>query len=276
MTYAPVAPSRRVEPELIAPDTWLIHQVEDALGAPLSVYLNSMVIVGAEPVIVDTGTIANREQWLEDAFSIVAPEDVRWVYLSHDDIDHTGNLAEVMTRCPNATLVANWAIVERNRNAFEFPLHRTRWLNDGESFDAGDRTLHAVRPPVWDSPTTRGLFDDSTGVYWAVDSFAAPMPIGHVETVAALDPQFWADGMAMFSHNAVSPWLGLVNPQKFSAHVDRVQSLGMRTIATGHSPVITEEMVSKAFDIIRELPAIPAPPVPDQVVLDEILAGLAG
>ena len=41
-------------------ETWLIHQVQEALGAPLRVYLNSMVIRGAEPVIVDTGTVANR------------------------------------------------------------------------------------------------------------------------------------------------------------------------------------------------------------------------
>jgi flavorubredoxin len=274
MTFAPAAPSRRVEPEQIAADTWLVHQVQDALGAPLSVYLNSMVITGAEPVIVDTGTVANRERWLTDTFSIVAPEDVRWIYVSHDDIDHTGNLAEVMTLCVNATLVCSWAIAERHSNAFEFPLERCRWVNDGDSFDAGDRTLRAVRPPVYDSPTTRGLFDQRTGVYWGVDAFAAPMPLGHVDTVSALDPEFWADGMAMFVHNALSPWLGVVDPAKFRAACDEVEALGMRTIATAHSPLITEAAVAKAFELLRELPAIPAPPVPDQTALDAILRGV--
>ncbi len=32
------------------------------------------------------------------------------MYLSHDDVDHTGNLDEVMTTCPNASLVASWAM----------------------------------------------------------------------------------------------------------------------------------------------------------------------
>lgn len=45
-------------PTKIAADTWVIHQVQPALGQPLSVYLNSMVILGAEPMIVDTGTPA--------------------------------------------------------------------------------------------------------------------------------------------------------------------------------------------------------------------------
>ena len=63
-------------------------------------YLNSMVIRGAEPVIVDTGTPANRRQWLEDVFAIVEPEDVRWIFLSHDDVDHSGNLDEVLRGVP--------------------------------------------------------------------------------------------------------------------------------------------------------------------------------
>ena len=179
MTFTPLAPTVLSAPEQVAPETWILHSVQEATGAPLFVYLNSMVIRGSEPMIIDTSTPANREQFLEDVFGIVEPEDVKWVFLSHDDVDHTGNLEIVMDRCPNATLVSSWAITERHSNAFDFPLDRCRWINDGESWDAGDRTFRAVRPPLYDSPTTRGLFDETTGVYWAVDSFACPMAGGH-------------------------------------------------------------------------------------------------
>lgn len=124
MNYQPVPPSRHYAPQYVGPDTWPVRQVQESKGAPLSVYINSLIITGTEPVIVDTGSAANRYQWLEDTFSIVDPTDVRWVFLSHDDADHTGNLAEVMTRCRNAILVCNWALVERFSNAFEFPLER--------------------------------------------------------------------------------------------------------------------------------------------------------
>jgi flavorubredoxin len=274
MGFSPAPPTTRIAPERIAPDTWLIHQVQQALGQPLYVYLNSMVITGAEPVIIDTGTIANRKQWLDDVFGIVDPDDVRWVFLSHDDIDHTGNLTEVMAACPYATLVSSWAITERNANAFEFPLERCRWINDGDGFDVGDRRLLAVRPPVYDSPTTRGLLDQRTGVYWGVDAFACPMPGAPVEIVADLDPGFWGDGMAMFVHNALSPWLGLVDHQKFATSCDSVQALGMSTIATAHSPLITEATIDKAFHLLRQLPAVSPPPCPDQVVLEAILSGV--
>src|SRR5207244_10933200 len=86
MSFAPLAPTTCFPPSRIAADTWVIHQVQPALGQPLLVFLNSMLILGAEPMIVDTGTPANREQWLKDVFSLVDPNDVRWVFLSHDDV----------------------------------------------------------------------------------------------------------------------------------------------------------------------------------------------
>jgi flavorubredoxin len=275
MSYSALAPTRRVAPEQVATDTWILHSAQDALGQPLVVYLNSFLIKGKEPVIVDTNTIANRTQWLDDVFTLVDPTDVKWIYLSHDDVDHTGNLEQVLDACPNATLVMSWAIHERHTNAMEFPLDRCRWLNNGESFDVGDRKLTAIRPPLYDSPATRGLFDNKTGVYWAVDSFACPMPGEPISDVAEFDPEFWAQGMAMFMHHVLSPWLSIVDPAKFAAECDKIQALDAKVIATAHSPIITDATSDKAFEIMRNLPSVTPPPCPDHNVLQAILSGQA-
>ncbi len=274
MTFTPLAPTTYVPPTKVAADTYVIHQVQPATGAPLYVYINSMVILGAEPVIVDTGTPANRKQWLEDVFSLVEPEDVRWIFLSHDDVDHTGNLDEALTACPNAKLVCNWAMVERHTNCFDFPLERCLWVMDGEAFSAGDRTLVALRPPVFDSPTTRGLFDPTTGVYWAVDTFATPLT-DPSHAIADLDPAFWNEGMWMFALGAVSPWLTMLDTNKFNQCVDRVQSLDITTIASCHSPVIEGEFIERAFGRVRELPTLDAPLLPDHAALEQIIAASA-
>lgn len=274
MTFTPLAPTTHVPPTKIAADTYVIHQVQPALGEPLYVYLNSMVILGKEPMIVDTGTPANRQQWLSDVFSLVEPEDVRWVFLSHDDVDHSGNLDEVMTACPNAQLVCSWAMIERHTNCFNFPLDRCRWIVHEESFSIGDRTLHAVRPPVFDSPTTRGLFDPTTGVYWAVDTFATPLP-DPAMGVADLDSDFWQFGMTMFAFGAVSPWLAMLDHDKYGRFVDGVQALDITTIAACHSPVIEGPFIARAFEHVRALPSVDPPELPDQSILDQIIAATA-
>jgi len=274
MTFAPIAPTTYVPPTRIANDTFVIHQIQPALGQPLFVYLNSMVILGREPMIVDTGTPANRKQWLDDVFSIVVPDDVRWIFLSHDDVDHTGNLDEALSACPNAQLVCNWAMIERHTNCFDFPLERCRWVMDGESLDIGDRTLLAFRPPVFDSPTTRGLFDPTTGVYWAVDTFATPLPDPSMG-IADLDAEFWDHGLALFALGAVSPWLTMLDPVKYGRYVDTVQNLDITTVAACHTPVIEGPYIERAFNRIRQLPTIDPPMLPDQSVLDQIIAATA-
>ena len=273
-TFAPLAPTIHMPPTKVAKDTYVINQVQEALGQPLFVQINSMVILGDEPLIVDTGTPANRKQWLNDVFSLVEPTDVRWVFLSHDDVDHTGNLDQVMMACPNAKLICNWAMVERHTNCFNFPLAQCRWVMHDESFSIGDRTMHALRPPVYDSPTTRGLFDPTTGVYWCVDSFATPLTDPEM-AVGDLDPEFWRFGMTLFSYGAVSPWLAVADQDKFARTVDAVGGLDITTIAGCHTPVLEGDLIQQALDHTRALPSVAPPPLPDQSILDQIIAATA-
>ncbi len=258
----------RMAPTEVAAETFLIHNHQGEGTAPVVVALNSMVIRAAEPVVIDTGVAENRDQFFDDVFGLVDPTDVRWVYVSHDDADHVGNLNELMAACPNATLITNWFMIERMGESLEVPPTRWRWIGDGESFDAGDRTLHAVRPPIFDSPTTRGLFDPTTGVYWASDSFATPM-LTPVADVSELDPEFWEQGIWTFD-NYVSPWLALVDDARFQRTVDRVEQLGASTILGCHTPAIGSAHVARAIAMSRRSPVAAFDPQPDQTVLDEI------
>lgn len=273
MPFEPIKPATQHPPLKIAEDTYLIQQIQRAAIGPLYVYLNSLVINGPEPIIVDTGTPANREQWMKDVFSIVDPGDVRWIFLSHDDIDHSGNLAEVMDACPNATLVVTWFLTERHGCSMEFPLERMRWVNDGDSWRAGNRTLTALTPPLFDSPVTRGLYDDRTGVYWGVDTFATPLP-GPLDDIAQADPEQWKGGLEMFNCMN-SPWFKLLDPDKFERHVDRVQSLEINAVAACHTPVIRGSNIDTAFQTIRMLPRLEAPPQPGQVDLEALMHAVA-
>jgi flavorubredoxin len=267
--YPPHAPVNHHAPLKIAEDSYLIRQVFSE-GEPMAVYVNSMVITGREPVIVDTGTVANRKDWLNDVFSLVDPKDVRWVFISHDDHDHVGNLPEVLDLCTNATLISSWFQVERLAGDIGLPLNRMRWVGDGEAFDAGDRLLVAIRPPTFDAPTTRGLYDSKSRVYWAGDSFATPMP-AVVENVTDLDEEFWKMGFHMFQ-SAVSPWHTMLDPVKYNKHVDRVAELDLQVVAGGHSPLTTGPQIRKAIEMLRQLPFQPEAQLPGQDVLDMILA----
>jgi flavorubredoxin len=261
--------SRALAPLQLAADTWLIPNLLPA-GPDAFVPVSSMLIRGAEPVIVDTGAPVHREEWIGAVFGLVDPDDVRWVFVSHDDIDHTGNLEVLLDACPNATVVANFFFCERSAAGGPVPLRRMRWLEPGQAFDVGDRRLHVVRPPLFDGPTTRGLYDEMTGVLWAVDSFACPTPgaVFRIEDVPA--PMY---DEAFFPFNSMgAPWHEWVDPARFRAHVDAVEALGIEVVASCHGPVLTGPAIADAFQRVRAMAGVPAAASPDQSLLDQILA----
>lgn len=262
----------RLTPTRIAPETFLIHDHQGEGTGPVSVALNTMVIRAAEPVVVDTGMMENREQYLQDVFTLVEPEDIRWVFISHDDVDHTGNLNALMEAAPNATLVIDWFMHERMGASLDVSPLRWRWLRDGDTLDVGDRQLRLIRPPVFDSGTTRGLFDPLTEVYWGSDSFASPMA-APVRDVADLDLVPWLEGIHTFAQY-ISPWLDLVDETKFQRAVDRIADLSPQVIAGCHTPMIGPGYVADAIAATRIAPSATVPPQPDQSVLDVIQATL--
>jgi flavorubredoxin len=255
-------------PHRIAPETWLIPNFAPA-GDGLFLPVNSMVIRGREPVIVDTGAPVHRKAWLEKVFSVVEPEDVRWIFLSHDDGDHTGGLLDVLERCPQATLVTNFFAVERL--ALEkpaLPLSRMRWIEPGGRLDVGDRVLQLFRPPIFDGPTTRGLHDPSTSAMWIVDTFACLTP-GALEGEALSSEQL-SQMSAM--NSAVSPWHAWLDRAAYGRHVDAVEALGARVVASAHGPVLRGTQLDDAFDRLRGLAGAPIIPTPGQELLDRLLA----
>ena len=255
-------------PEAIAADTFLIPNLApgpDGLLLPV----NSMVIRGREPVIVDTGAPVHREQWLEKVFTVVEPEDVRWIFLSHDDGDHTGALFDVLERCPRATLVTNFFAVERLQlEKPALPLARMRWIEPGESLDAGDRVLKLFRPPVFDGPTSRGLFDPKSGAMWIVDTFPCftPGPLDADDL-----PQELLEQVMPALSSAISPWHAWLDRAAYLRHVDAVEALGAHTVASAHGPVLRGGRLDDAFDRLRALAGAPIIATPGQELLDSLL-----
>lgn len=262
-------PTATLSPHRIAADTYLIpHTIPGMPGAVLGV--NSMVIRGEQPIVVDTGAPAHRDTWFEQVLGLVEPEDVRWIFISHDDSDHTGNLHELLDRCPNATVIANFFMTERQSVDRPFPLHRMRWMGPGDVLDAGDRRLHLVLPPVFDGPTTRGLYDEKTAVLWAADAFASMTPEG-VRDVTDVPHEMW-DGTFALLNSMVSPWHQWLDPVRYRRHCDDVESLGLLAVASAHGPVLTGAAIPDAFERVRNLAGSPIVPPPGQPMLDELLA----
>ncbi len=193
--------------------------------------VNAFVIKAKEPVLVDTGMGIESEEFMKALESIIDPQDLKWVWLTHDDADHTGNIQKVLEAAPSARLAANSLAVLRMSTAWPVPMHRVYWLNSGDSISVGDRKLTAVRPPLFDNPTTIGIYDNKSEAFFSADCFGAiiPSPAQNVDDVAEGD---LAQGMISWA-SADSPWVHMVEPSVFSQALDRIRQIAPKMISLG-------------------------------------------
>ena len=117
------------------------------------------------------------------------------MWLTQDDADHTGSIERVMELAPNARLVTNALCALRMATWWHVPLDRVHAIRVGETIPAGDRTLRAVAPPLFDNPLSIGLLDESTGALFSVDAFGAILP-EPTEDLSVVPPEALAGGDA--------------------------------------------------------------------------------
>jgi len=71
--------------------------------------VNAFVIHAAQPVVVDTGLGLPDRDFAATLAAVLDPADVRWVWLTHPDRDHTGGLFALLDAAPQARVVTTFA-----------------------------------------------------------------------------------------------------------------------------------------------------------------------
>ena len=252
--------------------------LSDALEVPGIGHLpvTASVLHGAEPVVIDTGLGLADRDFLRDLASVIDPADVRWIWLTHPDRDHTGGLFDLLAAAPRARLVTTFLGVGILSTERPVPIERVYLLNPGQALDAGDRQLRAFRPPLFDSPATLGFQDSVTGVVFSSDCFGAPMPTAELaaaDDARAVPPEALRAAQLLWA-TVDSPWVHEVERGAFERNLAALGDLAPSAVVSSHLPPIRGE-VGPFLDTLRLAPTADPFVGPDQQVLEQMLAGFA-
>ncbi|MGA8847606.1 MAG: MBL fold metallo-hydrolase [Nocardioides sp.] len=235
--------------------------------------VNTFVLHAEQPVVVDTGLSTPDKDFVTELARVLDPADVRWIWLTHPDRDHTGGLWELLEAAPQARVVTTFMGLGIMSTEWDVPLDRVHLLNPGQSLDVGDRRLTGYRPPLFDNPATVGLLDEKSGAYFSSDCFGGPMATAEQATSADVRAVDDADRRtAQLLWAAIdSPWVHLVDRSKYDPTVHQLRELDPTAIFSTHLPPafgLNDQLV----DLLLEAPNGPAYVGPDQAALEELLA----
>jgi hypothetical protein len=252
-----------------------ISILSDQLEVPGIGFLpvNSFVLHAAEPVVVDTGLSLPGRGFMEALGSVIDPQDVEWIWLTHPDRDHTGSLFDLLEAAPRARLITTFLGVGIMSTERPLPLDRVYLLNPGQSLDVGDRRLTAFRPPLFDNPSTTGLYDDITGACFTSDCFGAPMPSAELATCTDVGYVGTEDLRAaqLLWASVDSPWVHTVDQARFIDTLATLRAVDPAMILSTHLPPAVGQ-TSEFLDMLAAAPATNPFVGPDQAALEQILA----
>lgn len=236
--------------------------------------MNAFLLRAAEPVLVDTGTGVLGDQFMAAVEDLIDPAQLRWIWLTHEDRDHTGSLVRLLERCPQATVLGTFMTFGRFSPDGPLPPERTLIVNPGDRVPVGDRVLDAVRPPVYDSPGTLGFLDRSSGAYFSSDCFGAPLPHEQavVESADQVDPALLGPAQVGWA-TADSPWVTVARPDQMRAEVEQVRRLDPSVVLSSHLAPLQRAIAPSLDAVIAATAAEPAPG-PTQAQVEALLAGV--
>jgi glyoxylase-like metal-dependent hydrolase (beta-lactamase superfamily II) len=235
--------------------------------------VNAFVIHAEQPVVIDTGLSTDDKDFVSWLSQVLDPADVRWIWLTHPDRDHTGGLYDLLDAAPQARVVTTFLGVGILSTEHPLPMDRVHLLNPGQRLDVGDRVLSGLRPPLFDSPATVGVVDHRTGALFSSDCFGAPLPsrdAALADDARAVDPDELRGGQLLWA-GVDSPWVHNVDPAKFRATIEPIRALDPSTIYSSHLPA-ARGLNPTMLAMLHETPDSPPFVGPDQAALEAMLA----
>jgi flavorubredoxin len=236
--------------------------------------INAFVLHGPEPVLVDTGPVVEREEFMSVLRSVIDPADLRWIWLTHTDFDHIGALPQLLAENPRLRVATTFLSVGIMSLSAPLPLDRVHLINPGQKLTVGDRTLTAVRPPVFDNPATTGFHDDKSGALVSSDCFGALLQAAP-ENAAELSDQELREGQVFWA-TLDAPWLHKVDEAAFAKELNGIRDLEPALVLSSHLPAAPGSMTQRLLASLAAAPTATPFVGPDQAALEAELAQMTG
>jgi flavorubredoxin len=256
-----------------APDVDVVTSTAD-VGGFGKLAINAFVIHAAEPVLVDTGTVVDSDDFMTALRSVVDPADLRWIWLTHTDFDHIGSLHRLLEENERLRVITSFLGVGIMGLAAPLPMDRVYLVNPGQTVHVGDRTLRAVRPPAFDNPITTGLRDERSGIFFSSDCFGALLE-EVPQSAEDLSDEVLHQGQVFWA-TVDSSWLHQVDRTVFASELDRIRALEPTMVLSAHLPAAQGSSLERLLGSLAAVPDAPAFVGPDQAALEQMLAGMTG
>ncbi len=198
-----------------------------------------------KPILIDTGCFIHKRQIMDELQELLKDNPPSFVFLTHTELPHTGNLGAILDIWPDIKVVISSVLLPYSEMPYFVDSNKLMQVSPGETRKFGQRKLTFTDAILKDQPGTLWIYDNQTKTLFTADGFGYL----HDQTnqnqfsdeIQGGISQQWFEHY----HRESFGFLHLVNAEKLNADLDRVFS--KRTInilAPTHGSAIRNDIDS--------------------------------
>ncbi len=193
---------------------------------------NAYLILGNEPILVDTVRATFHGEMMERIRSVIDPSEIRHVISCHAEMDHSGALPALLQEISPDTIIASAPGAKALAEHFHWD-REIRVVKTGERLEFGDRSVRFIETRMLHWPDSMFAFLEGDGVLFSNDAFG--MHVGSAERFAdELPDHLLRYEAAKYFGNILMPFSKLV--QRLLDQLEGME-LPIQMIAPDHGPV---------------------------------------
>ena len=211
-----------------------LAKFENLFPIPRGVSYNSYVILDEKTALMDTADSSVSERFMENVKETLAGRELDYLVINHMEPDHCANIAAVIERYPNVTVVGNAKTIQMMGQFYAGTTPGdTLLVKEGDMLSLGKHSLTFVMAPMVHWPEAMVSYETTEKILFSADAFGTFGALNGVLFDDEIDFNcIWMEDARRYYTNIV----GKYGPQ-VQALLKKASALDIRMICPLHGPV---------------------------------------
>lgn len=206
------------------------------------------------------------EEYLEKLQEVMDVTRIDYLVVSHTEPDHAGSIERLLSYSPQMKILATSCALGFLKEI----VHRDFVgiaVKDGQKMEIGGKTLHFLIVPNLHWPDTMYTFLEDEQILVTCDSFGAHYCVPQVTSDGIDKEEDYQKALKYYYENIIGPF------KKYMLQaLERVESLDISMIATGHGPVLIGNRIRSVIEQYREWSTVVNPNQRKTVIIPYVSA----
>jgi flavorubredoxin/flavin reductase (DIM6/NTAB) family NADH-FMN oxidoreductase RutF len=191
---------------------------------------NSFLIKGEKIALIDTSHRKFQQLYLDSLAGLLDLSTLDYLIVSHTEPDHSGLVKDILDLAPNVTVIGAKVAIQFLENLVHQPF-QSMTVKSGDRLNLGNgHELEFISAPNLHWPDTIFTYDHQTHILYTCDVFGMHYCDDYIYDE---EPDLLAEDFQYYYDCLMGP-----NARSVLAALKRIEKLEIKTIATGHGPLL--------------------------------------